>query len=99
MSRYVIRNEKGMFYSANEIVRTVPVPVPGDPTRNELVQKFVPTFETPYVAFALKYQKVADADDVMAHPDLDDAAAFDGCVVLQTEFDTDDMGAVRAVTK
>lgn len=97
MSRFAIHNDKGAFYSDNRLTGIVPVPRAGDPSMNDLVQKFVPKFEGATIAQAIKYATEKDALEIVAHPDLSDATAFAGCQICETEFDTNDMAAIRDV--
>lgn len=95
--RYVIRNEKGLFYSDNRLTGMVPVPRAGDPSVNDLVQKFAPKFDGATTAQAIKYATEKDALAIVAHADLSDEKAFAGCQICETEFDTNDMAAIRDV--
>jgi hypothetical protein len=97
MSRYVIGNAKDQFYTGFEVAETIFVPRADDPTRNDAVSKLKPVIGGQSVADAIKFASADDARDCMVHADLQDAKAFNGCRVMQTEFDTDDMSALRAV--
>ena len=95
MSRYVIRNPQGLLYSENYVKETVFVQSKADPSRNVLVSKLVPLFETINPLQALKYDERADAESILSHPDLDDPAAFAGCEVVEAEFDSKNHAALR----
>jgi hypothetical protein len=94
MSRFVIRNAAGLLYTGNAVETTYRVS-PTDPTRN--VEHFIltPAFLTLDVQQALHYDSHADADAVMAHPDLAAPNAFAGCEVLECEFEREDTQATR----
>lgn len=97
MSRFVIIAAAGGYYSGNTVLRMQPVPRVGDPAFNDLVQIFKPDFDAPRVDGALKFNTEDDARAATAHPHLEDRKAFEGCTIRQTEFDTDEMSAVRDV--
>ena len=97
MSRYVIRNAAGVFYTGNA-VRAEYITHPTDPLRNVERFRITPEFNSVQVLYsALKYDTPADAHAHLEHADLDDAAAFAGCEVLECEFDKDLPNAVRAI--
>lgn len=95
MSRFVIQYPNGMFYTDNAVVATVYVPRKGNPLVNDPVLKLSPKFESHTAMFALKYETAEDAQSVFTHPDLADPVAFDGCKVLETEFDSKQPAATR----
>jgi hypothetical protein len=95
MSRYVIRNKQGLLYSDNYVPETIAVPRPGDMSRNDLVSKLVPMFETVNPLQALKFEERVDAESILNHPDLNDPAAFAGCEVVEAEFDSKNHAALR----
>lgn len=95
MSRYVIRNTHGLLYSHNSVPETVAVQRKDDPSRNDLVSKLIPLFETTHPLMALKYEERVDAEQMFSHPDLVDPAAFAGCEILEAEFDTKNHAALR----
>ena len=95
MSRYVIRNSQGLLYTHNDVPETVYVPRRDDPSRNDLVSKLIPLFETTHPLMALKYEERVDAEQMLSNPDLVDPAAFAGCEVVEAEFDSKNHAALR----
>lgn len=98
MTRYVIQNAQGNFLTGHRVTKIVPVPRPEDPRSNDLVQKFTPDFKSMDVLNACKYDDAKTALDHITHPDLDDAAAFANCKVMEVEFDRHDPQGVRDLT-
>lgn len=95
MSRFAIQNAAGLFHSGNLVPETIYVPRAGDPSRADPVSKLVPQFETANLLLALKYDQAADATAMLAHPDLADPSAFEGCKVVECEFDSSKPLAIR----
>lgn len=83
MSRFVIRNASGMFYTGNDVPETVYVPIPGNPSVAEPVSKLAPRFDAGLPGAALKYDTAEDARLMCAHSDLVDSQAFSGCEVVE----------------
>jgi hypothetical protein len=98
MSRYAIKNQAGLFYSGNLVVETKYEPIPGNPTVAAPRSFLAPLFETIRADQGLKYETAEDAAYLLAHPDLHDPRAFDGCVVCECDFDRHDPQAVRPIT-
>lgn len=88
MSRFSIKNAAGLFYSGNQVTETVHVPTPGNPTLAVARSFIAPQFEAVVEGGALKYGTEEDATAMLTHPDLQDAQAFAGCVVIRVEVDT-----------
>lgn len=95
MSRYVIRNQQGLLYSDNNVPETIAVQRRDDPTRNDLVSKLIPLFETTNPLMALKYEERVDAEQLFSNPNLVDPEAFSGCEVVEAEFDSKNHAALR----
>lgn len=95
MSRYLIQSPSGLFYTGNSVPETRYVASKVDPSRNDLVSMLVPQFDAIHVAQALKYEERADAEGVFSIPNLVNPDAFDGCQVLEVEFDPKNPAALR----
>lgn len=95
MTRYVIRNSQGLLYTYNDVPETVAVPRPNDPSRNDLVSKLIPVFDTMNPIEALKFEERSDAEQMLSHPDLVNPLAFAGCEVAEAEFDRGSPRALR----
>lgn len=97
MSRFLIQNPVGTFFTGNSVPETRYVSRPGDPTVADARYMLKPLFEAGHALQALKYETAADAASILHHPDLIDPAAFDGCVVMECEFDSTQPAAVRPI--
>lgn len=95
--RYTIQNPAGALYSDNTVPETRYEPIPGNPSVAAPRSLLVPVFGSLSGANCLKYETLQEAQDMLAHPDLMDPVAFDGCNIAEVEFDPFDRGAVRAV--
>lgn len=95
MSRYLIQNAAGMFYSGNFVPETQYVSRKGDPTVADPRPMLQPLFESGHVSSAIKYETAEDVASILHHSDLVDAAAFVGCAVMECEFDQTKPAAVR----
>jgi hypothetical protein len=95
MSRYLIQNSAGMFYSGNFVPEIQYVSRKGDPTVADPRPMLQPLFESGNVSSAIKYETAADVASILNHPDLVDAEAFADCVVMECEFDQTKPAAVR----
>jgi hypothetical protein len=84
---FVIQNAKGQLYSVVDIVGTVDR-IEQDGSGNKSVHArpiIAPRFDASTVTGASKFSTEADATGMMAHPDLKDPKAFDGCTVVDAD--------------
>jgi hypothetical protein len=86
-TRYVIRSASGALYSQVDILG-YDKRIKQDIFGTDYVERFpkiAPRFDAFQARDASKYSTIEDAESIMAHPDLADPHAFDGCTIEAVE--------------